>query len=71
MTPQELEAVTPNVQPGTIYAELIELAHGQLRNEFQGQPIPFKSLKERIAELGESSKAPKTSISGPSSLEIR
>jgi len=55
MTPQELEAVTPNVQPDTIYAELIELAHDQLRNEFQGQRIPFKSLKERIAELGESS----------------
>lgn len=62
MTPQELVAVTPNVQPGTIYAELIELAHDQLRNEFQGQRIPFKNLKERIAELGESSKAPKTSI---------
>lgn len=62
MTPQELGAVTSNVQPGTIYAELIELAHDQLWNEFQGQRIPFKSLKERIVELGESSKAPKTSI---------
>jgi uncharacterized protein len=62
MTPQELVAVTPNVQPNTIYAELIELAHDQLRNEARGRPITFEALKKRIADLGESGKAPKTSI---------
>ncbi len=62
MTPQELVAVTPNVQPGTIYAELIELAHDQLRNEARGGRITFERLKARIAELGDASKAVKTSI---------
>jgi DNA helicase HerA-like ATPase len=62
MTPQELVAVTPNVQPNTIYSELIELAHDQLRNESYGRSITFDALKKRIADLGESSKAPKTSI---------
>lgn len=62
MTPQELVAVTPNVQPNTIYAELIELAHDQLRNESRGQRVTFESLKRRIETLGEASKAPRTSI---------
>ncbi|MCI0408111.1 MAG: ATP-binding protein [Acidobacteria bacterium] len=62
MTAQELVAVTPNVQPNTIYAELIELAHDQLRNESRGRRITFENLKTRIAELGELSKAARTSI---------
>jgi len=62
MTPQELVAVTPNVQPGTIYAELIELAHDQLRNEARGGRITFERLKTRITELGLASKAPQTSL---------
>ena len=61
MTPPELVAITPNVQPGTIYAELIELAHDQLKNEAKGRPITFAALKERIQKLGEETKA-KTSI---------
>jgi DNA helicase HerA-like ATPase len=61
MTPPELVAITPNVQPGTIYAELIELAHDQLRNEAKGKIITFAALKERIQKLGEDTKA-KTSI---------
>lgn len=62
MTPQELVAVTPNVQPNTQYAELIELAHDQLRNEAQGRRITFDSLKGRIEKLGEAGKTTKTSI---------
>lgn len=61
MTPSELVAITPNVQPGTIYAELIELAHDQLRNEARGKTITFDALRERIQKLGEDTKA-KTSI---------
>ena len=62
MTPPELVAITPNVQPGTQYAELIELAHDQLRNESRGKKIQFGDLISRIESLGESAKAPKTSI---------
>ena len=62
MTPAELVSIAPNVQPNTIYAELIELAHDQLRNERQGQRITFEMLSQRISDLGESTKAPKTSI---------
>lgn len=62
MTPQELVSVTPNVQQGTVYAELIELAHDRLRNEAKGQRITFTQLRERISDLGESTKAVKTSI---------
>jgi uncharacterized protein len=62
MTPPELVAVTPNVQPGTIYAELIELAHDQLRTESQGRRITFEALKARIGVLAESTKATKTSV---------
>ncbi len=62
MTPQELIAVTPNVQPNTIYAELIELAHDQLRNESRGQAITFQQLKERIEKIGQMTEAKKPSI---------
>jgi DNA helicase HerA-like ATPase len=62
MTPAELVSVTPNVQQGTVYAELIELAHDRLRNEARGNRITFSQLRDRIAELGDSSKAAKTSI---------
>lgn len=62
MTPQELVAVTPNVQPSTIYAELIELAHDQLRNEARGRRITFDELRTRIQRLGEATNAPRTSI---------
>lgn len=62
MTPPELVSVTPNVQQGTIYAELIELAHDQLRTESRGRRITFEALKARIAELAESTKASKTSV---------
>ncbi len=62
MTPAELVDITPNVQKGTVYAELIELSHDQLRNETRGGKITFQMLRERISALGESTKAVKTSI---------
>lgn len=62
LTPPELVSVAPNVQQGTVYAELIELAHDQLRNESRGKPITFRSLIDRISQIGESTKAVKTSV---------
>jgi hypothetical protein len=62
MTPQELVSITPNVQPNTIYAELIELAHDQLRNEARGQHITFQMLRERIERIGQMTDAKKPSI---------
>jgi DNA helicase HerA-like ATPase len=52
LTPPELVSITPNVQAGTNYAELIELAHDQLRNEAQGGEVSFAELKRRIEKLG-------------------
>jgi DNA helicase HerA-like ATPase len=48
ITPSELISITPNVQPNTQYADLIEMSHDQLRNEARGQPIPFTDLLDRI-----------------------
>jgi DNA helicase HerA-like ATPase len=62
MTPPELVSITPNVQEGTVYAELIELAHDRLRSEAKGKHITFAQLLAKIAELGEATKAPKTSL---------
>jgi uncharacterized protein len=57
MTPLELVQITPNVRPGTNYAELIEIAHDKLRNESRGKPISFEQLVSRIQKLGEETKA--------------
>lgn len=62
ITPPELVSITPNVQPNTIYAELIELAHDQLRTESRGRPISFGQLYQRINDLGTQTRAPNTSI---------
>ena len=61
ITPPELVSITPNVQPGTQYAELIEAAHDQLRNEARGKTITFQELKDRIA-----ANAQAAAIRGPS-----
>jgi DNA helicase HerA-like ATPase len=45
LTPPELVSIAPNVQPNTNYAELIELAHDQLRNESRGREISFDDLR--------------------------
>ena len=52
LTPPELVSISPNVQPNTNYAELIELAHDQLRNESRGRNISFDELRARINDLG-------------------
>ncbi len=52
LTPPELVSVTPNVRPNTQYAELIELAHDQLRTDPSGRPISFDMLKTRVEKLG-------------------
>jgi hypothetical protein len=62
ITPPELVSITPNVQPTTIIAELIELAHDQLRNESRGSPISFDQIYQRVNDLGSQTRAPATSI---------
>ena len=62
LTPPELVSIAPNVQPNTQYAELIELAHDQLRTEKRGTDITFDDLKRRISSLGETLKTVKTSV---------
>lgn len=62
MTPDELVSVTPNVDPKSLYAELIGLAHDQLKNERPGQYINFEEVRDRIAKIGDSTKASKASV---------
>jgi hypothetical protein len=62
LTAPELVEITPNVQAGTIYAELIELAHDRLKGEARGKQISFKQLRDKIAEIGASTNATKQSI---------
>jgi DNA helicase HerA-like ATPase len=62
ITPAELLQVTPNVQEGTIYAELIELAHDRLRGENKGQPITFSELIAKILEIGKLTDAKPPSV---------
>lgn len=57
MTPLELVQITPNVRPGTNYAELIEIAQDKLRNESHGKTITFEQLVERIQRIGDDTKA--------------
>jgi DNA helicase HerA-like ATPase len=62
LTPGELISITPNAQPNTQYAELIGLAHDQLRGEARGKEITFNDLITRIEYLGENMKLVRTSI---------
>jgi DNA helicase HerA-like ATPase len=57
ITAPELVMITPNVQPGTQYAELIELAHDRLRGEARGGRITFDQLRERIEQIGGTNQA--------------
>lgn len=61
LTSPELISITPGVQEGTQYAELIELAHEQLKGEKQGD-IGFDDLVARIESLGEALDVKKPSI---------
>ena len=53
MTPSELVDIAPNVQPGTQYAELIEIAHDTLRaqNKQSGADFSFDDLIAKMDEL--------------------
>ena len=62
LTPPELVSITPNVRPNTQYAELIELAHDQLRTESHAKPITFQMLRDRISKLGLDLGTVKTSV---------
>ena len=62
LTPPELVSIAPNVQPNTQYAELIELAHDQLRSESRGREITFDELRARITDLGKKLDTRPTSI---------
>ena len=53
LTPPELISITPGVQEGTGYADLIELAHEQLRAEAGTGTIAFSALLQRIQKLGD------------------
>lgn len=61
ITSAELLQVAPNIQEGTIYAELIELAHDRLRSERKGRPFTFADLVAKIQEIGK-----QTDAKGPS-----
>lgn len=61
LTSPELISITPGVQEGTQYAELIELAHEQLKSETTGE-ITFDALVGRIERLGEALDVKKPSI---------
>jgi len=62
ITATELLQVAPNIQEGTIYAELIELAHDRLRSERQGKPFTFAELVAKIREVGQQTDAKAPSI---------
>src|SRR6266478_543316 len=62
ITSAELLQVAPNIQEGTIYAELIELAHDRLRGERNGRPFTFADLVAKIREIGQQTDAKMPSI---------
>jgi uncharacterized protein len=62
LTARELVEITPNVQDGTIYAELIEIAHDRLKGEARGNAITFDQLRAKISEIGTDTGAAKGSI---------
>jgi DNA helicase HerA-like ATPase len=51
ITSSELIQIAPNVQEGTVYAELIELAHERLKTERKGQPFTFDDMQRKMTEL--------------------
>lgn len=50
ITSSELIEIAPNVQEGTVYAELIELSHERLKTEKKGQPFTFDELITKMKE---------------------
>ncbi len=55
LTPSEVVAIAPNVQPGTQYAELIEIAHEKLRTEAKktGKDFDFETMIAEMEDLAE------------------
>lgn len=51
LTSQELIQIAPNVQEGTVYAELIELSHERLKTEKKGASFTFADLQAKMAEM--------------------
>lgn len=51
ITPSELTQVIPNVQEGTVYSELIELAHERMRAAKKGMHFTFAELQKMIDEV--------------------
>ncbi|HEV2416301.1 MAG TPA: hypothetical protein VGX94_00705 [Terriglobia bacterium] len=51
ITSQELIQIAPNVQEGTVYAELIELSHERLKGEKKGENFTFDELREKMTEM--------------------
>lgn len=51
LTSPELIQIAPNVQEGTVYAELIELSHERLKTEKKGASFTFADLQAKMAEM--------------------
>ena len=51
ITSSELIQIAPNVQEGTVYAELIELAHERLKMERKGGHFTFEDMQQKMTEL--------------------
>ena len=53
ITSPELIQITPNVQEGTVYAELIELAHERTKTAKKGQHFTFTELHSAIDQIAQ------------------
>jgi DNA helicase HerA-like ATPase len=51
LTSPELIQIAPNVQEGTVYAELIELSHERLKTEKKGASFTFADLQAKMVEM--------------------
>jgi uncharacterized protein len=51
LTSPELIQIAPNVQEGTVYAELIELSHERLKTEKRGASFTFADLQAKMVEM--------------------
>lgn len=51
ITSSELIQIAPNVQDGTVYAELIELSHERLKAEKKGAHFTFEDLQKKMNEM--------------------
>ncbi|MCI0703841.1 MAG: DUF87 domain-containing protein, partial [Planctomycetia bacterium] len=71
MTPAELVAITPSVQPGTVYAELIELAHDQLKGEAGVRPSSSKTSRTASERSARTRRLPSPASAPPSPASAR